>query len=132
MVGSLDGELLEAVLETIPLEFSVLNAEDRVAAWNRHETRIFRRPEAALGRNVRDCHPRKSLEKVERILEEMKAAKRDRARFWIDLERDGQKRKILIEYYALRSPDGRYLGCLECTRDITELRELSGEKRLLD
>lgn len=132
MIGGLAQEQLEAVLETLPVEFSVLNAEDEVAAWNKHGTRIFRRPEAALGRNVRDCHPKKSLDKVEAILREMKEGARDKARFWIDLKTDAGLRKVLIEYYALRSPDGKYLGCLECTQDITELQGLSGEKRLLD
>ena len=132
MIGELSEELLRSVLETLPVEFSVLNAEDQVAAWNKHETRIFKRPEAALGRNVRDCHPKNSLDKVETILAEMKDGTRDRARFWIDLSSDTGARKVLIEYRALRAPDGKYLGCLECSQDITEIQALSGEKRLLD
>jgi PAS domain S-box-containing protein len=133
MVGSLTDELMAALLETLPVEFSVLGADDRVAAWTRHETRIFRRPEAALGRNVRDCHPKKSLDKVEAILNEMKEGKRNKARFWIDLKHgeEGEARKVLIEYHALRSKEGAYLGCLECTQDITEIQALEGEKRLL-
>ena len=59
---------------------------------------------------------------------------RDRARFWIDLPLgdDGQKEKVLIEYYALRNAAGDYLGCIECSRNIAEIQSLSGEKRLLD
>lgn len=132
MVGELSRGVLESLLEALPVEFSVLNAEDRVAAWNRHGTRIFKRPEAALGRNVRDCHPKASLAKVEAILREMKDGTRDKARFWIDLGSGGDTRKVLIEYRALRSTDAKYLGCLECTQDITEIQGLSGEKRLLD
>jgi PAS domain S-box-containing protein len=133
MIGQLQDELLHAVLETIPIEFSVLDANDKVAAWNKHETRIFKRPEGVVGRDVRNCHPKKSLDKVERILKEMKDGSRDKARFWIDLpvERDA-KHKILIEYYALRDPDGKYLGCLEATQDVTEIQKIAGEKRLLD
>ena len=133
MIGQLSEELLHAVLETIPIEFSVLDADDKVAAWNRHETRIFKRPEAVVGRDVRNCHPKKSLDKVERILKEMKEGKRDKARFWIDLPFEGDsKHKIMIEYYALRDPEGEYLGCLEATQDITEIQKIKGEKRLLD
>jgi PAS domain S-box-containing protein len=133
MIGQLPDELLHAVLETIPIEFSVLDANDKVAAWNKHETRIFKRPEGVVGRDVRNCHPKKSLDKVERILKEMKDGSRDKARFWIDLpvEKDA-KHKILIEYYALRDPDGKYLGCLEATQDVTEIQKIAGEKRLLD
>jgi len=133
MIGTLPERTLEAVFETIPIEFSVVDANDQVLAWNRHETRIFKRPEGVIGRNVRDCHPKASVEKVEAILQEMKAGTRDKARFWIDLAigDGGAKQKILIEYYALRGATGKYLGCLECSQNISDLQALSGEKRLL-
>ena len=132
MIGSLPKEILDSLLETMPLEFSVLDANDKVLAWNKHETRVFKRPVGVVGRDVRNCHPKKSLDKVEKILNEMKEGKRDKARFWIDLEKNNEKRKILIEYYALRNENGKYLGCLEATQDITEIQTLKGEKRLLD
>ncbi|MCD6571902.1 MAG: PAS domain-containing protein [Thermoplasmata archaeon] len=132
MIGSLPKEILDSLLETMPLEFSVLDANDKVLVWNKHETRIFKRPVGVVGRDVRNCHPKKSLDKVEKILNEMKEGKRDKARFWIDLEKNNEKRKILIEYYALRDENGKYLGCLEATQDITEIQTLKGEKRLLD
>ena len=132
MIGSLPKEILDSLLETMPLEFSVLDANDKVLAWNKHETRVFKRPVGVVGRDVRNCHPKKSLDKVEKILNEMKEGKRDKARFWIDLEKNNEKRKILIEYYALRDKNGKYLGCLEATQDITEIQTLKGEKRLLD
>jgi PAS domain S-box-containing protein len=132
MIGRLHERILKAIEETIPLEFSVLDADDKVIAWNKHETRIFKRPIGALGKNVRDCHPRDSLVKVEQILAEMKKKRRDKARFWIDLGKDDKKIKVLIEYYALRDGNGKYLGCLELTQDITDIQKLSGEKRLLN
>ena len=134
MIGKLQENVLETILETIPVEFSILDNNDKVLAWNKHETRIFKRPPGVIGRDVRDCHPKNSLDKVEKILQEMKEGKRDKARFWIDLsiEPNIEKQKILIEYYALRNLDGEYLGCLEVTQNITELQSLSGEKRLLD
>lgn len=134
MIGRLPGKVLEAVLETIPVEFSVVDENGKVLAWNYHETRIFKRPEAAFGRNVRDCHPKESLDKVETILKEMKEGKRDMARFWIDLPLgpNKEKEKVLIEYYALRDSDGTYLGCLEASRNIQELISLTGQNRLLD
>ena len=72
MIVNLTAPLLVAVLETIPVEFSVVDENDKVLAWNRHGTRIFKRPEAVVGRDVRDCHPKNSLGKVETILQEMK------------------------------------------------------------
>jgi len=133
MIGKLDEKHLQTILETIPIEFSVLDQDDKVLAWNKHETRVFKRPEAVVGRNVRNCHPKKSLDKVEQILSEMKKGSREKARFWIDLPLDdGKKHKIMIEYYALRDKDGSYLGCLEASQDITDIQSLQGQKRLLD
>src|SRR4030042_4866696 len=128
MIGELDKNVLEVLFETIPVEFSVVDKNDKVLAWNKHESRIFKRPTGAVGRNVRDCHPKGSLNKVETILAEMKAGKRDKASFWIDLplkDKDTPQ-KVLIEYYALRDAAGNYLGCLEASQTITELKKITG------
>lgn len=133
MIGELDEKYLDAVLETMPIEISVLDKDDKVLAWNKHETRLFKRPEGVVGRNVRNCHPKKSLAKVEQILSEMKQGTRDKARFWIDMKlEDDVPHKVMIEYYALRDENGTYLGCLEASQDITSIRSLHDEKRLLD
>ena len=134
MIGKLPEDVLEAVLETIPIEFSVVDENDKVLAWNKHETRIFRRPTGVVGRDVRNCHPKRSLDKVETILQEMKAGGREKARFWIDLPigPDDEKQKVLIEYYALRDSDGKYLGCLEASQNIAGIQSLTGQKRLLE
>jgi len=134
MIGNPNKDELEAILETIPLEFSVLDKNDKVLAWNKHDTRIFKRPEGALGRDVRKCHPPKSLDKVEQIISEMKANKREKAEFWIDLPigKGGAKRKVYIRYLALRNKNGEYLGCLEASMDITDIQKIKGEKRLID
>ena len=134
MIGNLPQNILEAVLETIPIEFSVIDDKDQVLAWNKHETRIFKRPTAVVGKNVKNCHPKKSLAKVEQIIQEMKQGKRDKAQFWIDLPigPNSTKQKVLIEYYALRDSSGKYFGCLEASQNIGKLQTITGEKRLLD
>ena len=133
MIGTLDEKHLQTMLETIPIEFSVLDKDDKVLAWNKHESRVFKRPEAVVGRDVRNCHPKKSLSKVEQILSEMKQGSREKARFWIDVKLDdGKLHKIMIEYYALRNKDGSYLGCLEASQDVTDIQSLQGQNRLID
>jgi uncharacterized protein len=136
VIGKLDSETLEAILETLPVEWSVINAEDKVLAWNRHDTRIFKRPEAVIGRDVRNCHPKDSVYKVEQILYEMKQGTRDKAEFYIDLALDkskpNEKEKVLIQYFALHNPEGKYLGCLECSQRLNYIQSLKGQKRLLD
>jgi len=132
MIGELPKDVLNAILETIPIEFSVLNKDDEVLAWNKHETRIFKRPTGVVGKNVRNCHPKSSLHKVEQIINDFKVGNRNKARFWIDLTIDDMKQKVMIEYFALRDADGNYIGCLEASQNITEMQQLSGEKRLLE
>jgi PAS domain S-box-containing protein len=132
MIGELPKDVLNAILETIPIEFSVLDKNDKVMAWNKHETRIFKRPKGVVGKNVRNCHPKSSLYKVEQIIDDFKSGKRNKARFWIDLTIEDKKEKVMIEYYALRDNEGKYIGCLEASQNITEIQKISGEKRLLD
>jgi uncharacterized protein len=127
-------ELVGALFETVPLELTVIDRNDEVVAWNKHKTRLFSRPYTAMGLNFRNCHPQHTLDRVLKIVEEMKAGTRDKARFWIDLPvgQGGAKHKILIEFYALRDEAGSYLGCVECTQDVEDFRSLDGQKRLLD
>ncbi len=132
IIGNLSDPILRALLDTLPVEFSVTDANDQVVAWNRHDTRLFKRSPNVLGRNVRACHPKQSLEKVERILSEMKAGTRESAEFWIDMKVEEKPEKVLIQYFALRDSTGAFLGCLECSQKIGRLQSLTGQKRLLD
>lgn len=127
MIRSLSPEVVEAMLNALPVEISFLDAEDTVRYFNKDGNRIFPRPRTVIGRKVQNCHPQKSLHKVNQILDEFKAGTRDSANFWIDLK----ERKIYIRYFPVRSPDGKYLGCLEVTQDITDVKKIEGEKRLL-
>jgi len=83
---------------------------------------------AVLGKSVRDCHPKHSLDKVNQIISDFKSGKRDSAEFWIDLK----GMKVHIRYFAVRDKSGQYLGTLEVGQDITRIKQIEGEKRLLD
>lgn len=134
LFDGMSAEMVKAMIEAMPAELTVIDTNDEVVGWNKHETRLFRRPMTAMGLNFRQCHPEKSLAMVERLIAEMRAGTRDKATFWIDLEVEkGQpKHKIFIEFYALRDPKGQYLGCLEFTQDVQHIRDLQGQKRLMD
>ena len=127
MIENVTKETLEAILDTLPIEFSFIDHNDTVRIFNKNGDRIFPRPRTVIGRSVRDCHPPKSLHKVQQIIDEMKEGTRGSAEFWID-HRD---RKIYIRYFAVRDKQGSYLGCLEASQDITDIREITGERRLL-
>ena len=127
MIENITKETLEAILDTLPIEFSFIDHNDTLRIFNKNGDRIFPRPRTVIGRKVQDCHPPKSLHKVQQIIQEMKTGTRDTAEFWID-HRD---RKIHIRYFAVRDKQNRYLGCLEASQDITDIQKITGERRLL-
>ncbi|TFF96958.1 PAS domain-containing protein [Candidatus Thorarchaeota archaeon] len=128
----LSTDFLAAMMDTFPMEFSVLDADDNVLFWNQHGVRIFKRGPAVIGRNVKMCHPKASLDKVEKVIKVLKSGKRDHVDFWIDLPEDKRPRKLLIRYFAIRSATGEYLGTLEATINVTPLQAIEGENRLGD
>jgi len=122
-------EVLAAILNTLPVELSFIDHEDRVRYFSHeHGAKIFGRTRGAIGTAVQNCHPPKSLHLVERILADFKAGRRDEAEFWIDMN----SRKIHIRYWPVRGDDGRYLGTLEGVQDVTGIRQLDGQRRLLE
>jgi PAS domain S-box-containing protein len=127
MIENLSQEQLERILETIPVEISFVDENDLVRFWNKHETRIFKRPTSVIGKSVQNCHPKQSVDKVNQVLSDLKSGKRDSAEFWINL---GEK-QVYIRYFVVRAKTGKYLGTLEATQDITEIKKIEGEKRLL-
>ena len=81
MIENVEKETLEIILDTLPVEFSFVDENDTVRLFNKNGDRIFPRPRSIIGRKVQDCHPKKSLHKVQEILDEMKAGTRDVAEF---------------------------------------------------
>jgi len=126
---NLDRETLAAILNTLPVELSFVDAEDTVRYFSHEDKdKIFARSRGVIGTKVQNCHPQKSLHKVNQILEDFKAGKRDVAEFWIDF----RGKKVHIRYFPVRDKFGNYIGCLEVVQDITQIQKLQGEKRLLD
>ena len=80
---------------------------------------------------MRNCHPKSSLDKVERILADMKAGARDSAESWLDMDVDGKPEKVLIQYFALRDTTAKFLGCLECSQKVGYIHSHAGQNRLL-
>ncbi len=125
--GSLSVQELTAILNTLPIDMTFVDKNDKVAYFSQSEERIFDRNRAILQRDVRMCHPPHSVHTVEQILNDFKSGKQSRAPFWIQM---GEK-FIHIEYFALRDDDGEYLGTLEVSQELSGKRKLEGEQRLL-
>ncbi len=122
-------EVVEKILDSLPVDISFVDKDDVVKYFNSPKSgRIFPRTKMDLQRKVQNCHPQKSVHMVNKILDAFKKGERDEAPFWINLN----GRLIYINYFPVRDKDGNYLGTLEVTQDITELKKIEGEKRLLD
>ncbi|MBE0429835.1 MAG: DUF438 domain-containing protein [Thermoleophilia bacterium] len=126
--GQLSPDQVNLVLQHLPVELSFVDENDEVRYYSHVQDKIFPRSPGVIGRKVQNCHPAKSLHLVQRILDEFRAGTRNTADFWIE----SGGRFIYIIYYAVRDGAGDYRGTLEVVQDATEIRGLTGEKRLLD
>jgi DUF438 domain-containing protein len=126
--GWLTPEQVNSIFRILPVDITYVNENDQVVFYNRGEDRVFPRSAGIIGREVKFCHPPKSVDQVIKILEAFKAGRQDLAEFWINFK--GQF--IHIQYFAVRDPDGTYRGVIEMSQDVTHIRGLKGEKRLLD
>lgn len=126
--GNLSLEELKMMINNLPLDITYVDQNDRVKFFSNPKDRFFPRSKAIIGRTVQNCHPPESVHIVEKILTAFKEGEKDKARFWIQMK----GKFILIEYYALRDDNGNYRGTIEVSQDLTELRKLEGEQRLLD
>jgi uncharacterized protein len=126
--GSLSIQQIVAMMNTLPLDITFVDENDEVRYFSDAGDRIFPRSKAIIGRKVQNCHPPESVHVVNEILETFRNGTRDHADFHINMK----GRFIYIRYFALRDPSGKYVGTLEVGQDVTEIRKLEGEKRLLD
>jgi DUF438 domain-containing protein len=125
--GSFNMDEMESLFKTLPIDITFVDKDDKVKFFSLGPDRIFARNLAIIGRDVRMCHPPSSVHVVEQILSDFKDGSQSSAAFWINM----QGRFIYIEYIALRGKEGQYLGTIEFTQDLTRLRSLEGEQRLL-
>jgi PAS domain S-box-containing protein len=126
--GNLTKEQLESLLDALPVDITFIDADNTVRYFNKPEKRFFVRTKAVIGRKVQMCHPQKSLNVVTAILNSFKTGKKDVAQFWINLD----NHLVHIRFFAVRDNNGKYLGTMEVVQDITNIKELKGERRLLD
>jgi len=126
--GRMTLEQINLMLTHLPVDLTFVDENDRVAYYSEGAERIFPRSPAIIGREVRNCHPPKSVHIVNKILDAFKSGSRDTAEFWIEL---GEK-FIYIRYFAVRDANGYYRGTLEVSQDLTKIRKLEGQQRLLD
>jgi uncharacterized protein len=127
ITGLLTPEQIVMMLEGLPLDITYIDENDEVRYFSGAKHRIFPRSKAIIGRKVQNCHPPSSVHIVNEIVAAFRSGERDVAEFWIQLK----ERFIHIRYFALRDEIGNYRGTIEVSQDVTGIRELEGEQRLL-
>jgi len=128
ITGNPTAQQLIQIFNNLPVDITLVDAHDRVVYFNTPKHRMFPRTKAIIGRSVQNCHPPKSLHVVQQIIEAFRTKQRTVAEFTITV----QGRYVRILYTAIYDALGEYAGTLEVSQDITEIQQLSGEKRLLD
>ncbi len=126
--GYLTPEQVNSIFKYMPMDITYVNEHDQVVFYNRGDDRVFPRSAGIIGREVKFCHPPKSVDQVIRILEEFKKGTQDVAEFWIQFK----GKFIHIRYFAVRDDEKNYKGVIEMSQDVTEIRALEGQQRLLD
>ena len=126
--GAFDIKQLEALFLHLPIDITFVDANDKVAFFSHSPNRVFERNRSIIGRDVRMCHPPSSVNIVEQIIADFKSGKENKAVFWMS---NFMGRFIYIEYSAVRDKENNYLGVVEVTQDITAMRKLEGDQRLL-
>jgi len=126
-VGTLSPNEINMVFKNLPVDITFVGKDDTVRYFSLGKERVFTRTKSIIGRKVQNCHPPDSVHVVEKIVNDFKSGKQDSAEFWLELN----GAFIHIRYLALRDENGEYLGTIEVSQDITRLRSLKGERRLL-
>ena len=132
-VGSMTAEQIAMIFTHLPVDVTFVDEGNDVRFYSGGMNRVFERTPDIIGCNVMNCHHPDSVQIVFKILEDFRAGKRDTAEFWIQTKpQDQESQFIHIQYFAVRNPQGKFLGTLEVTQNATEIRKLQGERRLLD
>ena len=126
--GYMTIEQVNLLLKTLPIDITFVDEHDRVIFYNRGEERVFPRSAGIIGREVKFCHPPKSVGTVLKIVENFKAGTQNEANFWFNY----RGRLIYVRYFAVRDKEKNYKGVIEMSQDITDIQKIEGERRLLE
>jgi DUF438 domain-containing protein len=126
--GYMTVEQVNLMFKIMPLDLTYVDENDKVIFYNRGEERVFPRSAGIIGREVRFCHPPKSVGTVMKILAEFRKGTKNESSFWINYK----DRLIYIRYFAVRDANLNYKGVIEMSQDITDIKTIEGEKRLLE
>lgn len=125
--GKLTLEQINLLYRHMPVDISFVDENELVKFYTDTKHRVFPRSKGVIGREVRNCHPPKSVHLVEEIIKKFRSGEQSKAEFWIN--KPGLF--IYIVYVAVRDDQGNFRGVMEMMQDCTHIRQLEGEQRLL-
>ena len=125
--GKLTLEQINLLFRHLPVDLSYVDENELVKFYSDTPHRIFPRSANVIGREVKNCHPAKSVHIVEEIVEKFRSGEQNQAEFWIN--KPGLF--IYVIYTAVRDENGKFRGVLEMMQDCTHIRELEGSRTLL-
>ena len=125
--GKLTLEQINLLFRHLPVDLSYVDENELVKFYSDTPHRIFPRSANVIGREVKNCHPAKSVHIVEEIVEKFRSGEQSQAEFWIN--KPGLF--IYVIYTAVRDENGKFRGVLEMMQDCTHIRELEGSRTLL-
>ena len=126
MIENLTSEQLEAILDSLPMNFIFVDENERLIYRNKDTERRATGASADLyGKDIRGCHKESSLPRLEKMVSDFKSGAKDEDEFWLM----GLDRRILNRFLAVRNPEGRYLGMIEYLLDFTAMEELAEAKK---
>ena len=126
--GALKADQIKLIFNHLPVDITFVDENDKVRFFSSPRERIFPRTNAIVGRDVHNCHPPESIHVVDKIIQSFRNGEKDQASFWINKK----GKYILIQYFALRNKSNEYKGVIEVTQEISDIKMIEGEKRLLD
>jgi len=126
VIENLTSEQLEAILDSLPMNFIFVDENERLIYRNKDEARRSAgAPSDLMGKDIRGCHKESSLPRLEQMVSDFKSGAKDEDEFWLM----GLDRKILNRFLAVRNPEGKYLGMIEYLLDFTAMDELVEAKK---
>ncbi len=126
--GTLEPEQIKLIFSHLPVDITYVDENDKVRFYSSSKDRIFPRTQAVIGRDVHNCHPPESIHIVDKIVQSFRKGEKDKASFWINMK----GKYILIQYFAVRNENNVYKGVIEVSQEISDIKKIEGEKRLLD
>lgn len=126
--GFLFPEQIILMLNHLPIDITFVDEYNKVKYFSSPKKRIFPRSAAIIDRDVNNCHPPESVHVVEKIVESFRKGIKSHAKFWINIGNE----TVLIQYFAVRDENGIYKGVLEVSQEVSEIKSITGEKRLLE